>query len=775
MTDASSIRLPADAFRDGTPLASSPLVRNGRESKAAQSSRGWDMAGLRRIGRRAADYLQSASPRNTKSRIASAARWALAVAACLWLSLCTAIGPLYWNNQGLAQFSWVNAAFGVLAFAIYMTLITALVRFGRGERLSAVLSDALPGMLAGRFTPPGWLIRVARTKPSQAAAKAMRAAGRMLVNGTDRWWKIAVILLVVWLWVPVTLLSAFGADIRSQIREFSWAYNQWTGLNQPYIGFFSFVPMDIYPTAHYLWPMHATYLTDQHNIVLTVLYGTAAAISRALTGSNDWGLVALSAGQFLFAVFCCASAMNRFLNLPWLQLREGRQSPAASLPERFRPRDLTHPEYGMEAVAVRAGSQSSMDSQFRFSTDSRRSTKSQRSADAGAGARALTRAGAGVRTAMLLFFLCCPLVLFATISLTKSPVFAFAFAWWFGAGYELHMTSGHHEAKRRGQSPARPRKRTLAALAISTIIMLVSAKYAWYILALEIVLLLIADRRRWRTYTVALILPVLAVHGALTFLTASGSVISGDPIESRGIQLQQIARVANLDPASIPKQARDELAPVFNLDQMADAYFQQDADPVKSSGIQSKKVSYRWRTVTKADMAAFDRAWLTIVKANPRVALDAFFAKCFGYFDVADQPYVAMDYYLTSDYVTQWSTWIRFWQPGWRQSVAQNARAWGSIPVLGWVTHGNLYVILTLLIGAAEVVLRRWRTLVWHMPLLLLMGVMITAPANNFERHMLPVSFVFGFLALTFWRESRQGTRQPSPLPLRARSAKLEA
>ena len=75
--------------------------------------------------------------------------------------------------------------------------------------------------------------------------------------------------------------------------------------------------------------------------------------------------------------------------------------------------------------------------------------------------------------------------------------------------------------------------------------------------------------------------------------------------------------------------------------------------------------------------------------------------------------------------------------------------------MLGWVTHGNLYVTLTLLIGAAEVVLRRWRSLSWHLPLLLLMGVMITAPANNFERHMLPIAFVFGFLCLEFWRESR--------------------
>ena len=188
---------------------------------------------------------------------------------------------------------------------------------------------------------------------------------------------------------------------------------------------------------------------------------------------------------------------------------------------------------------------------------------------------------------------------------------------------------------------------------------------------------------------------------------------------------------------------------------MAESYFQQDADPVKSSGIQSKKVSYKWRTVTKDDMKDFNDAWWQIVKANPQIALDALFAECFGYFNVTDLPYVSMDYYMNNDYVQSDNEWIHLYNHQWRNQVAGFAKKWGQIPVLGWVTHGNLYVTLTLLIGAAEVVLRRWRSLSWHLPLLLLMGVMITAPANNFERHMLPIAFVFGFLCLEFWRESR--------------------
>ena len=68
-----------------------------------------------------------------------------------------------------------------------------------------------------------------------------------------------------------------------------------------------------------------------------------------------------------------------------------------------------------------------------------------------------------------------------------------------------------------------------------------------------------------------------------------------------------IARVAQRNPDGISDEAKKNLAPVFNLDQMADAYSQQDADPVKSSGIQAKKVSYKWRTVTPEDMTNFNK------------------------------------------------------------------------------------------------------------------------------------------------------------------------
>ena len=655
------------------------------------------------------------------ARLATVARWTLAVAACLWIALCVAVGPLYWADSSIADFGAVNWLFAVVGFLVPFAAVVAMTRWANGIPVFG-WSSGKNGLHPRRLIPAGARRAAARllaSAPGSWVSRTGRFLARICVRATDRWWKIALILFIGWLWVPTTLLSAFGADIRSQAREFSWAWNQWTGLDQPYIGFFSFVPMDIYPTAHYMWPANPTYLTDQHNIVLTVFYGAFAAVSRYFTDSNDAGIVALAALQWLFAAFCCAAAANRFFNLPWRRLGVGTFD--FSHPERhdcWNMRDFTHPEAGVVARPSRL------------------------------------RAGAKTRFVILLFFMVCPLAVFATISLTKSPLFAFAFVWWFGVWYELHMTHIKALPTINGK-PMKLRKRSLAALFMSSCVMLISAKYAWYIILFAALLAIINDRKRWKTYVVALMLPTVLIHGGLVYLVNSGAVIGGDPIESRGIQLQQIARVAKYNPQGIPEDAAKKLAPVFNLDQMAESYFQQDADPVKSSGIQSKKVSYKWRTVTKDDMKDFNDAWWQIVKANPQIALDALFAECFGYFNVTDLPYVSMDYYVNNDYVQSDNEWIHLYNHQWRNQVAGFAKKWGQIPVLGWVTHGNLYVTLTLLIGAAEVVLRRWRSLSWHLPLLLLMGVMITAPANNFERHMLPIAFVFGFLCLEFWRESR--------------------
>ena len=617
----------------------------------------------------------------------------LIVFTCVFLATCTSLGVIYRAQGSLTDFNWLNALIFVIAFCAYYAILRVLIYFGKNGVMPKIVrfmrAKSLQAESQTRQTQQSQQSQTKITTTLRAVFfNTKRALKWCFYHSTCRKRNIFLTLIIGWLWAPVTLLAAYGADICSQIREYSWAWNQVTGLKQPYIGFFSFVPADIYPTAHYLWPAKPTYLSDQHNIVLTLIYGATAAISRYFTESNDAGIVLLAVMQFVLATFCCAATANRFLNTPWANAKTS-ESQAGCAPCATAPTPIA------------------------------------------------------LRAAVIITFLFSPLVVFSTISLTKSPLFAFAFVWWFGIMYELNCL----EFKQK------PAAHTIVELLICVCIMLIAAKYAWYILAIQFVLLIISSRKRWKIWVLCILLPTILIHGAIMLAISSGAIINGDPIESRGIQIQQIARIAKLDPKSIPHAAKRAISPIFNLSQAAEAYNQQDADPVKSSGLQSKKVSYRWRYITKDDMKKLNHAWLLMITHSPIVATDALLAKSYGYFDILDVPYVGPEYYVNTENIKN-SEWIRYWMPDWRSTVSSSAESWSDTPILGWIIHGNLYVVATLLIGVAEIVLRRWKTLVLHAPLALLMGVMVLAPANNFERHMLPITFVFFFTLLMFVRDS---------------------
>lgn len=633
---------------------------------------------------------------NAASKIAANS---LIVFTCIFLATCTSLGVIYRAQGCLTDFNWLNALIFVITFCAYYAILRVLIYFGKNGVMPKIVrfmrAESSPELSQAELSPEKSKTKQSKSKTATTLRAAFFNAKRALkwcfYHSTCRKRNIFLTLIIGWLWAPITLLAAYGADICSQIREYSWAWNQVTGLKQPYIGFFSFVPADIYPTAHYIWPAKPTYLSDQHNIVLTLIYGATAAISRYFTESNDAGIVLLAVMQFVLAAFCCAATANRFLNTPWASAKTGESqsghAPCATASIQTTP------------IALRA--------------------------------------------AVIITFLFSPLVVFSTISLTKSPLFAFAFVWWFGIMYELN----------RLDFKQKPAAHTIVELIISVCIMLIAAKYAWYILAIQFVLMIISSRKRWKIWVLCILLPTILIHGAIMLAISSGAIINGDPIESRGVQLQQIARIAKLDPKSIPHAAKRAISPIFNLSQTAEAYTPQDADPVKSSGLQSKKVSYRWRYITKDNMKKFNHAWLLMITHSPIVATDALLAKSYGYFDILDVPYVGPEYYVNTENIKN-SEWIRYWLPEWRGAVASSVEAWSNTPILGWIIHGNLYVVATLLIGVAEIALRRWKTLVLHAPLALLMGVMVLAPANNFERHMLPIAFVFFFTVLMFVRDS---------------------
>ena len=597
--------------------------------------------------------LKTKKPRPNASRTVGLA---LALLACLWIACCTGLGPIYRRQGSLTQISLAQVLVMLGALAVCLALVLACRR---------ILLGCAPLRMPQRLT-------------ALAQHPRVRAYAAFITRQTSGWRPIMRLLLLGWAWAFLTLLAAYGADLYAQAQECANFLAQLQG-NQPPYGGNAFTQMDIYPIGHYLWPEHPTFLTDQHNIVLTLVYGMTIMASNHLTGSYDAGIVLLAGLQVLFAAFCCAVTADRFLR----------------------------------------GS-------------------------------ATEQVGALARTLAMLFFLLCPFVVFSTFSLTKSPLFAFAFIWWFGIWHQLEATNRYSPPSASQATRLRP------GLVLSTLIMLISAKYALYIVLAQLVLALIIHRRQWATVLIGLLLPLVLFTGVTGALTATGTVIQGDSVESRSIQLQQIARVARLNPHGIPAQARADLEPIMDLDNAAIQYTPWEADRVKSSGNQPKLIVYRWRTVTPEQMSRLNRAWLQVGLHNPAIYLDAFMAESYGYFDPGDPAYVAMSYYLNNGYVQNSGSWLAAWCHDWRNGVTGFVRTWADTPLLGLVARANFWVVAALLLIVARLAAGHWRGALCWFPLLLIMGVMITAPANNFERHMLPVDMAVPFLILDMVRQSRR-------------------
>lgn len=154
--------------------------------------------------------------------------WTLGVLACLWVAWCCGIGPLYWFGTGLADFGWANVLYMAIAFVVSFAILWSLVRYGRGERV-------LPTYFSRRYvklcqevsgTPTtvlGIMLRhlsdAAHSRPGRAIHAVIVWIGRKLTRCTDCWWKLMLLFVIGWLWIPTTLLAAYGADIRSQIAN----------------------------------------------------------------------------------------------------------------------------------------------------------------------------------------------------------------------------------------------------------------------------------------------------------------------------------------------------------------------------------------------------------------------------------------------------------------------------------------------------------------------------------------------------------------------------
>lgn len=347
-----------------------------------------------------------------------------------------------------------------------------------------------------------------------------------------------------------------------------------------------------------------------------------------------------------------------------------------------------------------------------------------------------------VRTAALAVTAAAIAIPLWSMDLSKNPLFAAASVWWLALLIERTLSG--------------TRRRLWAwELAISTTLIIVSAKFGVYIALVGAVMLLV-QRLGWRAIVAAMIAPIAVVQVALQALMGLGILIPDDPIEARVVQLQQIALILREDPDAVSAADRAVLERVFDTEAMARVYVPDSADPVKSSGF-GDNGSYRWQTVRPEDWDGFTGVWLDLAAARPDLFVDAFLLKTDRFLDPVAEvwplpPTAPMDW--TVSYSLDLTD---VGAPGRAALEAIGQGVYRTPAALPF--SASAWTVVTVLLCVAAITLRRRGAWVWSLPLALQVGVALLSPLNGSGRYLLGLMYAAGLVLLALGAVPRPAAR----------------
>ncbi|MBE7325851.1 hypothetical protein IEQ44_14455 [Nocardioides sp. Y6] len=344
-----------------------------------------------------------------------------------------------------------------------------------------------------------------------------------------------------------------------------------------------------------------------------------------------------------------------------------------------------------------------------------------------------------------------PLIGLWGMSHSKNHLFAALLVWWLAL-----MAQFVH-------APAPVGRRWWVETALVSTGLAVSVLFGWILLVAQALVMLGLRRGRF-VPLVVMAVPALLVHGTVTTAGALGLLIPSDPIETKGVQLQQLSLILREHPDALSADDREALGRIFDLEAMAAAYDEDVSDPVKSSGPFSRKTaSYRYKTVQPEDWEAFTGIWLRAGAEHPDTFVDALVAKSYRYLDPLDEgthfyPPWSGDYErVVGEHPVAPVEINSLTRPALRDAAYACFKVEGCRPLL---SHSLRTVAVVLLCAAAIVVRRRFAWL-WAMPFALQVGIVAMSPLAAGGRYALGFTYGLAVVIALMAIDDRQPERSP--------------
>ncbi|CAH1852760.1 DUF6020 family protein [Convivina intestini] len=328
-----------------------------------------------------------------------------------------------------------------------------------------------------------------------------------------------------------------------------------------------------------------------------------------------------------------------------------------------------------------------------------------------------------------------PIIFLNTISLSKNPLFVSSFVLFMALMVKLFDQNG------------KVNRTWILSMFLTVLIGIIAVKWAAQMYLVVLIGYLIVYRKvAWKQLLIGIAFPLILMKIIVWGLMTTGVVIADDPIEAKGIQIQQVARYMKEYPHDITDQQRSELNEIFVVDNLGKIYNPNISDPIKSSGYAKFNdkfaMGYRYWTAKPKDWVHFHKIWLSLFAKHPVVFLDAFMAKMAGYFNIRDIPFNDISTTMYADVVGNGygslQTGVhRLYNNQFREHASNLFYKTFNQRWKGLLMHGNFWIVLGLLL--LPIFLTNWKSFLIELPILLQTGIVILSPVENSQRYALGI------------------------------------
>ncbi|MBS9334887.1 DUF6020 family protein [Fructobacillus sp. M1-13] len=335
-----------------------------------------------------------------------------------------------------------------------------------------------------------------------------------------------------------------------------------------------------------------------------------------------------------------------------------------------------------------------------------------------------------------------PVIFLSTISLSKNPLFLSAFVLFMGLLIQILLQNKRMDIRWMTM--------TFFAVFLGSI----AVKWASILFFLVGVFLVFSLKKAGlKKISISVLLPVAVIKIMLLILSSNGVILNGDPIEGKGLQIQQVGRYLKYYPNDLSESQYKTLNKLFKVENMGKLYQTYNVDPLKSSGYPDKfskastQLGYRFQTVKKKDWEDFNKVWLELYKKHPEVMNDGFVAQVGNYLEPSRIPMDDVATTIPSDSIGHGYGSLQYskWTHKLYHNIIRNGlgiiydRVFNSH--FAFFMHGNFWIVVLLLMAPAY--FSNWKKFTLIVPVLLQIPIAMLSPLSNSTRYTL------GLIAVT--------------------------